>query len=241
MTHEGKVAVVTGGTGGLGQAVVVAFVRAGAAVGVTYRSEDELAALEAELGKESVYDAARFLALKTELTDEAAVGAAFDSIEAKLGGFDILVNLVGGWRGGKTVAETDLTDLDWLLDVNLRAPFVTCKAAFPRLAARGWGRIVNVSARASLVGPAKGAMYAVSKRPVITLTESLAAEGKDAGVTANAVLPSVIGTNANRRNLPDADQSRWVEPEDIAEVILFLASEEAGIVSGGAIPVYGRA
>jgi NAD(P)-dependent dehydrogenase (short-subunit alcohol dehydrogenase family) len=143
--------------------------------------------------------------------------------------------------GGQTVTETDLATWQRMLAMNLTSVFLCARAVSPLMTEQGSGKIIAVGARAGLHGAANMAAYSVSKGGVITLVEALAEELKEANVQVNCVLPSVIDTPANRRSMPGADPSHWVSPTEIARVILFLASDESDVVSGAAIPVYGRA
>jgi NAD(P)-dependent dehydrogenase (short-subunit alcohol dehydrogenase family) len=154
---------------------------------------------------------------------------------------DILVNIVGGYAGGPSVAETDLATWCEQFTLNATTAFLMARAAIPAMQSHGGGRIINVASRVARTAPAGLSAYAAAKAAVITLTEVLANEGRDHGITANAIMPSVIDTAANRRAMPDSDFDAWVRPEQIGAVIRFLASEESGIISGAAIPVYGRA
>jgi NAD(P)-dependent dehydrogenase (short-subunit alcohol dehydrogenase family) len=237
-TLGGKVALITGGAGGLGAAVVTAFLDAGARVIVPVEHERDLETLRerAHLAASAPLGGARL-----ELTDEGAVRAYYARVAREHGGLDVLVNLAGGFAGGQPVHETAWSLWQQQLDINLKTAVVSCAAAVPHLLARGGGAIVNVSTRTATQPAASLAAYAAAKRAVLQLTEALAAELRDANVTANAILPSVIDTPANRRGNPDADHERWVKPEDIARVILFLVGPDARIISGAAIPVYGRA
>ncbi len=232
-----RVALVTGGTGGLGAAVIRAFLDRGCSVAVTYRDDAEIDGLRATIPAAGE----RLLPVKADLADTDQVAQAVRQVVGTWARIDDLVNLVGGWAGGKPVWET--TDAEWerMLTLNLRTVFACCRAVVPQMIAQGSGRIVNVSTRTA-VQPAPGAAaYAVSKRGVITLTETLALELRDHGVTANCVLPSVIDTPANRQSLARANFSRWVRPEQLAAIIAWLTSDEAAPISGAAIPVYGRA
>ena len=235
--NPSRVALVTGGTGGLGAAVIRAFLDRGCAVAVTYRGDAEIGALRAAIPAAGE----RLLPVKADLTDTDQVAQAVRQVVGNYSRIDYLVNLVGGWAGGKFVWET--TDAEWerMLTLNLRTVFACCRAVVPQMIAQGFGRIVNVSTRTA-VQPAPGAAaYAVSKRGVITLTETLALELRDHDVTVNCVLPSVIDTPANRQSMAGADFSRWVRPEQLAAIIAWLTSDEATPISGAAIPVYGRA
>lgn len=231
------VALITGGTGGLGTAMVRAFLDAGHAVVTTYRKP-----LEAEQARANLGEAAQRLVLEqVDVTDRTAVDDLVLRARERFGRVDSLVNLVGAWAGGQPVWETSDEDLDRMLDTNLRSAFVCCRAVLPGMIERRSGSIVNVSSR-SAVQPSPGsAPYAIGKAGVITLTQTLAVETQDHGITVNCVLPSVIDTEANRRSMPDADFARWVKPEQLAAVIRWLTSAEASPISGAAIPVYGRA
>jgi NAD(P)-dependent dehydrogenase (short-subunit alcohol dehydrogenase family) len=159
---------------------------------------------------------------------------------ARFGSIDILVNTVGGYRGGATVEETPLSDWDSLLNLNARSMLVPSRAVVPAMLAAQAGKIVSVSARAGLTGAAKAGIYSASKSVVIRLTETLSAELKDHGINVNCVLPGTIDTPENREMMPKADANRWVPPDAIADVILFLASEASRGIHGAAVPVYGR-
>jgi NAD(P)-dependent dehydrogenase (short-subunit alcohol dehydrogenase family) len=237
-TLDGKVAIITGGAGGLGAAVVTALLDAGARVIVPVEREGDLDTLRA---RARIAPSARFSGARLELTDEAAVRAYYARVTREHGGLDALVNLAGGFAGGQPVHETPWSLWQQQLDVNLKTAVVSCAAAVPHLLARGGGAIVNVGTRTATQAGASLAAYAASKRAVLQLTQALAAELRDANVTANAILPSVIDTPANRRGDPNADVSRWVKPAEIARVILFLVGSDARVISGAAIPVYGRA
>jgi NAD(P)-dependent dehydrogenase (short-subunit alcohol dehydrogenase family) len=212
----GRVVLVTGATGDLGVAVV-----------------RELAAAEATIVA-TARDPTRVEALRIE------VGLPGERYIARFGSLDILVAATGGWRGGKPIAETDVATLNWLLQINLFTVFNACRAVLPHMLARGWGRIITVGARSAQTGQARSGAYAASKAALVALTQSIAAETRQAGITANTLLPSTIDTSANRAAMPDADYSRWVKPEQIAATIRFLCSDGASAISGTAIPIYGR-
>jgi NAD(P)-dependent dehydrogenase (short-subunit alcohol dehydrogenase family) len=237
MVFAGKGAIVTGGTGALGAAVVAALLEAGAAVFVPHQRAGELDELRArlKLGADAALSGAPL-----NLTDEAAVGEVYSEAVRSLGGLDVLVNIAGGFDGGKPVHETPWAVWQQQFDLNLKTAVLSCSAAVPHMLARG-GAIINVGSRTALQAGANLAAYGASKRALLQLTEALAAELREQAITANAVLPSVIDTSANRRSMPKADHSRWVKPEEIARVVLFLAGPDAKIISGAAIPVYGRA
>jgi NAD(P)-dependent dehydrogenase (short-subunit alcohol dehydrogenase family) len=236
-TLDGKVAVVTGATGGLGPAVVAALLGAGSAVFAPFRSEGDLERLRADLGLPAD---ARLSGALLDLTDEAAVERAYGQAAADLGGIDILVNVAGGFGGGDPVHKTGWDTWQRMLDLNLKTAVHSCRAAVPHMHGRG-GAIVNFGTRTATQPGKNLAAYAAAKRAVVQLTEALAAELRDSDITANVVLPSTIDTPANRASSPKADHSRWVKPEEIARVVLFLVGPDARIISGAAIPVYGKA
>jgi NAD(P)-dependent dehydrogenase (short-subunit alcohol dehydrogenase family) len=237
-TLDGKVAVITGGAGGLGAAVVTALLGAGARAIVPVEREGDLATLRE---RARIPAGAPLGGDRLELTDETAVRDYYARVAREHGGLDILINLAGGFAGGRPVHETAWSVWQQQLDINLRTAVISCAAAAPHLLARGGGSIVNVGTRTATQPASHLAAYAASKRAVLQLTEALAAELRDGNVTANAILPSVIDTAANRRDNPDADHGRWVKPDEIARVILFLVGPDARVISGAALPVYGRA
>lgn len=232
----GKVAWVTGATGGVGPAVVRALAEAGATVLASARDESEVAALAID----NAIPGERWLALPLDLTDASAVHAAAARAIERFGRIDILVAVAGKWRGGTTVAETDSATLDFLWRVNLLTAFNACRAVLPYMMAGGWGRIITFGARAATAGQAKSGAYAASKAALIALTQSVAAEVRGSGITANALLLSTVDTPDNRAAMPAADTSKWVSPEHIAGVVRFLCTDEASSISGATIPVYGR-
>lgn len=238
MHLTGKVAIVTGGTGGLGRSVARTLLEAGATVVLPHRTEGELDRLRTQL--QLANDAALSGAV-VDLTDEDATERYYAQVATELGGVDILVNLAGGFAGGQPVHETPWTVWQEQLDINLKTAVISSRAAVPHMIMRGGGAVVHVSARAATQAGAQLAAYASAKRAILQLTEAMAAELRDHGITVNAVLPSTIDTPANRAAMPNAKHSRWVQPEAIARVILFLVGDNAHIISGAHIPVYGMA
>ncbi len=228
--------LITGGTGALGQTVTLAFLEAGARVSATWNS----AAARDELLAATTAHAAQLALERVDVTDAIEV-ERWVAGASTAGAPDALVCLAGGFAGGQPVAATDMATWQRMLTLNLTSVFLCARAVAPGMAARGRGKIVAVAARAGLHGVANLAAYSVSKAGVITLVQALAEELKEANVQVNCVLPSTIDTPANRRAMPDADPSRWVPPAEIARVLLFLASTDSDVVSGAAVPVYGRA
>ncbi len=230
-----KVALVTGAAGNLGRSVAQAFRQAGAKLALVDLLGDRLTEVFG-----AWRDAEDVVFIPTDLTDPDSVQVMAERTVARFGRVDILANIAGGFSMGPAVHETPVKDWDFMLDMNARTLFLASRAVIPTMLAQGGGRIVSVSARAAKEGKAKMGPYCVSKAAVITLTETLAAEHKNANINANCILPGTIDTPQNRADMPNADHSTWVPTADLANVILFLASDAARSVNGAAIPVYGR-
>lgn len=233
MEFTNRVVAITGGAGNLGMAVAKAFSDAGARLALIDRSPGKSAEAFSQFGE-------HMIAPPTDVTDPNSVAASVQEIISKLGRIDVLVNTAGGYRAGTPLHETPIGDWDFMLNLNARSVFVMCQAVIPHMLRQGYGKIINTASRAALSGDAYHAAYSVSKTAVVRLTESMAGELKDAGLNANCVMPGMIDTPQNRAAMPDADFSKWVAPEAIADVILFLASDGARAINGAAIPVYGR-
>ena len=234
-----KVAIVTGATGALGRVVTRKLVQNEAKIVALYRTEkvlDELHRFLGDLGSNV-----------TGFEGDATVSHSVQGLVKKAidehGHVDILLNIVGGYSGGKILADTDEELWDRMMAVNLKSAFLCSKAVLPHMMERKYGKIVNISARTAVQrgSRARSGAYAVSKAGIVTLTEALAEETKEYGIQVNCILPSVIDTQANRKMLPKADFTKWVDPEEIAEVVLFLVSDASKPMSGASIPVYGRA
>lgn len=229
------VVVVTGAAGNLGSAVAKAFEAAGARLVLVDHKPERLPRLFPELADAEDH----YLAASVDLTDEAAVQEMVKEALKRFGRIDVLVNVAGGYWGGTPVHETSLDKWDFMFNLNARTAFVASKAVIPAMLEQGRGKIVNVGSRAALKGGAKAAAYSASKSVVMRLTESMSAELKKSGINVNCVLPGTIDTPQNREAMPKADIGRWVSPEALADVILFLASDAARAVHGAAVPVYG--
>lgn len=237
---SGRVALITGATGGLGPAVVREFVTSGAQV-VGFGAE---AGSEYETPIRDLLPAHQqdhFTLMAADAFDETSVAQVVADVLARHGRLDILINAIGGYHAGEPVTEMPLDAWQRMLDLNLRPTLLFSKYAARAMVSGQWGRIVNVSSRAAVSGRKNAAAYATAKNGVITLTEAQAEEVRQAGVTVNAILPSIIDTPANRAAMPTADASHWPTARQVARVILFLASDDAELISGAAIPVYGRA
>ena len=237
MTKQNRNVLITGGTGILGSAVTKAYLAQGDTVAVTYLFENEVERFKEynpELSEDVTF-------LYANVTEEAEVQNTIKEFLFQFDRLDVLINIVGGFVGGIPTAELEVDRWDFMMNLNLKSVFLCCKAAIPDMTAQGYGKIINVSARAGLKGEAGLSAYCVSKGGVRTLTESLAAEVMDSGVNVNAIMPSVMDTPMNREAMPDEEHDRWVAPTDVAKVICFLTSDDASVINGAAIPVYGRA
>ena len=243
---QGKAVLVTGGTGALGRAVSLAFLNEGAAVHVTYRSEEEFTSLQSAAGqavqsssglKEApvIHRVDPLYGHRADVTNEQQAVTLFE----KFARIDVLVNTVGAYAAGTALWKTSVDVLDRMMLANVRSGFVLARAAVPLMLAQKSGVIVNISSRAAVDHAAGAGAYAASKAAALAMMDSLAADLNGTGVRVNNVLPSIIDTPANRKAIPDADFSKWPKPEEIAPVILFLASDEAKLVHGASIPVYG--
>jgi NAD(P)-dependent dehydrogenase (short-subunit alcohol dehydrogenase family) len=231
-----QVAVVAGGTGGLGKAVSLAFLREGAKTVVTYRKEEEFLALKDAGGSNRSF----LQGYPIDVTDESASAELISRIVVDHGKLDALVNTVGGYAGGTKLWDLNATVLEQMLALNLRSGFVLSRAVLPAMLRAGHGSIVNVAAKAALDHGAGAGAYAASKAAAVALMDSLAGDCKGTGVRVNSILPSIIDTAANRKAMPGADFATWPKPEDIATVVLFLCSDKARTIHGASIPVYGN-
>lgn len=231
----GKVALITGAGGNLGRTVAEQFHMAGAKLVLVDLNKEQLQRLYTEWR-----DPSQTLLVSADLSDEQSVQSMVEQAISGLGQIDILANIAGGFTMGPAIHETPVKDWDFMLDINARTTFLTSRAVIPVMLKQGGGRIISVSARAAKEGKAKMGPYCVSKAAVIKITESLAAEHKFNNINVNCILPGTIDTPQNRTDMPDADHSKWVPTKDLADVILFLASDQARSVNGAAIPVYGK-
>lgn len=232
MNFENKTVLVTGAAGNLGQAVAAAFAAQGARLVLLERSVDSLQAVFGEAGEQRLYVAA-------DLLDGPQVAAALAAAVQRFGRIDVLCNLAGGFRMGDAVHETADSTWDFLMDINARTLLNMAKSVVPHMLENGGGKIVNIGAFGAQRGAAKMGAYCAAKSSVIRLTEAMAAELREKNINVNCVLPTVIDTPENRAAMPDADPSRWVAPADLANVVVFLASDAARAVHGAALPVTG--
>jgi NAD(P)-dependent dehydrogenase (short-subunit alcohol dehydrogenase family) len=217
--------LITGAAGGLGSAVCRVFTEAGVkivAVDKSWKESQSYPTIDADL---TTGDGA------TAMIEQAITHGPIDG----------LVHLVGGFSGGKPIAETDDKTFDLMINVNLRIAFNAIRATLKPMISSRRGRIIAIGSRAAVEPSPNIAAYAISKAALVALVKNVAAEVKDLGITANMVLPSTIDTRANRAAMPKSDFSKWVTPESIAKLLLWLVSDAAADVSGAVIPIYGRA
>ena len=230
MNLKGKRVAVTGGFGALGAATVQALQAAGARVAAIDRADAPPAS--AALGAAVIFGGA-------DISDADAATSTLAKVAESLGGLDALVNIAGTFRWEK-VADGGLDTWDFLYRINLRTAVSASKAALPFLARSKSASIVNIGAMGAVKAGAGMGAYAASKQGVMKMTEALAEELKDKGITVNALLPSIIDTAPNRADMPKADFERWVKPSQLADVIVFLLSDHARAITGALIPVVGR-
>ncbi len=222
-----KTVLITGAKGGLGNFVTTAFLESGARVaGVSLSISD------------SDFPSPNFHAISANLDAQTARTVAATVVQ-KWGRIDALIHLVGGFAGGQSVAETTDETLERMLDMNFRAAFYTLRAVLPGMRAQGGGRIVAIGSRAAVEPSPALSAYAASKAALVSLIRTMAAENKDAGITANVVLPGTMDTPANRAAMPAADPTKWVQPAHVASLLVYLASDQAAAISGAVIPIYG--
>jgi NAD(P)-dependent dehydrogenase (short-subunit alcohol dehydrogenase family) len=231
-----KVIIVTGAMGNLGHAVARRVQAQGGKTILVDRSSDRLQKTYGEL-KDSTR---HWLAGNIDMTDSKSVNAMAAEAHRRFGRLDGLVNTVGGFRGGKPVHETDLSEWDFLYDLIVRTTLNGCRAVIPYMLQAQRGSIINIGSRNVFQGSPNYAAYSAAKTAVLRITESLAGELKAHGIKVNCVLPGTIDTPQNREAMPKADFSTWVPPGDLANVIAFLLSDDARSVTGAAVPVFGR-
>jgi NAD(P)-dependent dehydrogenase (short-subunit alcohol dehydrogenase family) len=226
---EGKVALITGAKGGLGSSVTEAFLAEGAKVVGVSRS------IQA-----SDFPNPEFTAMPAELSNGDAARRLADDVVARFGRIDALVHVMGGFAGGKSVAETDDATLEKMLDLNYRAAFFIARAVLPHMRQQGSGRILAVASRQAVEPGTMVGAYSASKAALVALIRTIALENKDRCISANTVLPGTMDTPGNRAGDPNADRSQWVQPAQVAALLVHLASDAGAQITGAAIPIYGR-
>ncbi len=223
-----KIVFITGAKGGLGSFVTRRFLAAGATVVGTSRS----------ISKED-FPQPNFIPLAVDFTQAAAVHDAIASVIGRFGKLDVLVHVLGGFAGGQTVAQTDDATWEQMRDLNLTSAFYVLRVAIPHLRKSGAGRIIAIGSLTAVAPHSRLGAYVTFKAALSTLVQTVALENKDAGLTANVVLPGTMDTPANRKSMPDADFSKWVQPGDVADLVLWIADERSAHVTGIAIPIDG--
>ncbi len=223
-----KIVFITGAKGGLGSFVTRRFLAAGATVVGTSRS----------ISKED-FPQPNFIPLAVDFTQAAAVHDAIESVIGRFGKLDVLVHVLGGFASGQTVAQTDDATWEQMRDLNLTSAFYVLRAAIPHLRKSGTGRIIAIGSLTAVAPHSRLGAYVTFKAALSTLVQTVALENKDAGLTANVVLPGTMDTPANRKSMPDADFSKWVQPGDVADLVLWIADERSAHVTGIAIPIDG--
>lgn len=228
-----KVVLITGGTGALGKSLTQRFVSSGATTIATYLNDEKIETLK---GQNTI----NAELIKADVTREEQVVKLISTIVERFGHIDILVNSVGGYLGGKSVTDLEEHEWDLMMNLNLKSAFLISKHVIPVMKSSGrGGKIVHISSKTGLKSEGHDSAYAASKSGLIRLVESISQETMELGINVNCILPSVIDTEANRRAMPKADFSKWVKTDDLTNVVFFLCSEDAKVITGAAIPTYG--
>ena len=221
--------LVTGASGGLGTYVTQAFLDAGATVIGTSRKIQQ-----------SDFTSPAFAAVSKEISTQTGATALLNTVVERFGRLDVLAHTVGGFAAGQPVVDTDDATFQRMLDLNLYSFFYVLRATIPALRRSGRGRIIAIGSRAAVEPGAGVGAYSASKAAMVSLVKTVAAENRDAGVTANVVLPGTMDTTANRAAMPGSDFSKWVQPANVASLTVWLASDAAKDINGAVIPVYGN-
>src|SRR6266436_5200225 len=224
-----RVVLVTGANGGLGVYVTQVFLETGASVIGTSRKIQQ-----------SDFNSPGFTAMPAEISTREGAKALVDQVVARFGKLDVLAHTVGGFAGGQSIAETDDATFQRMFDLNLNSTFYLLRAVLPVLRKTGNGRIIAIGSRAALEPGAGVGAYSASKAAMVSLMKTASLENKDAGLTANVILPGTMDTPANRKAIPNADVSKWVQPATVAGLVVWLAGEAGKDVNGSVIPVYGK-
>lgn len=225
---EGRVALITGAKGGLGTYVTNSFLRAGAAVAGVSRSISQ-----------TDFKHPNFTPVPAELSSGDAASGAVAAVIEKLGRVDVLVHLVGAYNGGKDVVATTDEDFDKMFQLNLRSAFHMIRAVLPQMRSQSAGRILAIGSRAGVEPVPAAAAYSAAKAALLSLVRSVALENAGSGISSNVVLPGTMDTPANRAAMPNANFSKWVQPCQVAELLVYLASDGASNINGAAVPIYG--
>jgi NAD(P)-dependent dehydrogenase (short-subunit alcohol dehydrogenase family) len=238
-----KVIIITGGTGALGRILIKSFLNYHPkTIITTYRSEKEMQELKADLSNSSdqspnISTTLEFI--KIDVTKDDEIKKLISNIFEKYGQIHILVNVVGGYIGGKNITELDESDWDKMISINLKTAFLISKHVISKMITSRYGKLVHVSSRTGVRAEGNDSAYAASKSGLIRFVESVSQEVKNSNININCILPTIIDTEANRRAMPNMDFTKWINPKDLSNVILFLCSDDSKIINGSAIPTYG--
>lgn len=231
------VAILTGATGGLGTALTTRLLRRKYRIGATYLIPEEATAFEQTFEREED----ELMLRRVNAIESDEIDGFLKAAAEHFGRIDAVAALVGGWAGGRDVSETDDVRFERMMDLNLRSAFYTVRAAIPHLEAVGGGRILLIGSRSAVDAPPGEGAFNMAKAGVVALAKTAAQEVEEANITVNVLLPAVIDTPATREALPFADYVTWPTPDEIAAVAEFVLAGDSGVMSGAAIPVYGRA
>jgi NAD(P)-dependent dehydrogenase (short-subunit alcohol dehydrogenase family) len=223
-----RVVIVTGAKGGLGTHVSLALLGAGAQVVGSSRKIDD-----------AEFHDPRFAGIPADLTHDADARKLVETVIQRFGRIDALAHVAGGFAGGSPIHETSDATWDGMMSLNVTGAFHILRAVIPHMRSARRGRIVAIGSRAALEPAATISAYSASKAALVSLMHTAALENRDLGITANVILPGTIDTEANRKMDPQADRSKWVSPEKLAELVVFLVSDAAAEITGAAIPFYG--
>ena len=240
--------LITGGTGGLGRNLIKYFLNCNLKlILVTYRSEKEMQSLKSELvngssvqqQKSSSSSSTEIEFTQTDITDQEQVKNLISNIFERYGQIHILVNLVGGYIGGKSIIELEESDWDKMMDINLKSAFLISKSIMPEMIENRYGKLIHISSRTGIKAEGNDSAYAASKAGLVRFVESVSKEVKNYNININCILPTIIDTEDNRKAMPNADFTKWLKPEDLSNIILFLCSDHSKLINGAAIPTYG--
>jgi NAD(P)-dependent dehydrogenase (short-subunit alcohol dehydrogenase family) len=232
MNHLKKTVLITGGTGALGHIVAERFLQEGATVASSYLFDNELSHLSESFRK-------NVFVVRGDVTEDEDVVALFQQVIKKFGKVDILINIVGGFLGGTPIAKVSTKDWDFMMNINLKSVFLCSREFLRNIDGRPYGRIINMAAMPVYKPSAGRGPYSVSKAGVVMATQVLGEELKGTGITANAIAPSILKTPSNIASMGEENANKWVEPEQVAETILFLCSDHAKSINGIVIPIFG--
>ncbi len=226
-----KVVLITGGTGALGRTLVKKFIESRAITISSFLNEKEAQKLKTTNPKVEM--------IKLDIGNEEQILKMIPILVERFGTINILVNVVGGYLGGKSITELSGTDWDTMMNLNLKSAFLISKHIIPIMKSGNGGNVVHISSRTGLSSEGFDSAYAASKAALIRFVESAAQEFKEHHININCILPTTIDTDANRKAMPKADFTKWLLPEDLSNVVLFLCSSSSGVINGSAIPTYG--